>query len=166
MPTNPRWLLAIPDALTQLAASDRPLLTRRDLEQLFGVSKPQAAILMRRFGAERTGNLGTLPREQLMRHLRALQQDATFAVEIDRRARFIASLHQARIASVRVPVKASVLQMRVSGLPEGVTLGPGRIEVRFDGAREAVQRLFALAQALTNDYATFETVVSDGERSR
>jgi hypothetical protein len=46
MPTNPRWLLAIPDALTQLAASDRPLLTRRDLEQLFGVSKPQAAILM------------------------------------------------------------------------------------------------------------------------
>ena len=82
MPTNPRWLLAIPDALTQLETSDRPLLIRRDLEQLFGISKPQAAILMRRFGAERTGHLRTLTREQLICILRALQQDATFTVEI------------------------------------------------------------------------------------
>ena len=39
MPAPPRWLLAVPDAIRQLDALDRDLLTRRDLERLFGVSK-------------------------------------------------------------------------------------------------------------------------------
>jgi hypothetical protein len=55
-----------------------------------------------------------------------------------------------------VPAAASVLSVKLTGLPEGVTVERGRIEVRFDGAREAVGRLFALAQALTNDYDRFE----------
>ena len=159
---TPRWLLTIPDALTQLETSERPLLTRRDLQQLFGISKPQAAILMRRFGAERTGNLGTLSRDQLLRHLRALQQDATFTVEFDRRQRLVTSLRRARIAGLRVRVPASVMAMPLSGLPPGITIEPGRIEVQFTSARDAVQRLFALARALTNDYETFETLVGRG----
>ena len=162
MPAKPRWLLAIPDAIAQLGGLDRDLLTRRDLEQLFGISKPQAAILMRRFGAERTGNLGTLSREQLLRHLRALQQDATFTVEFDRRQRLVTSLRRARIAGLRVRVPASVMAMPLSGLPPGITIEPGRIEVQFTSARDAVQRLFALARALTNDYETFETLVGRG----
>ena len=39
MPAKPRWLLAIPDAIRQLEALDRDLLTRRDVEKLFGVSR-------------------------------------------------------------------------------------------------------------------------------
>jgi hypothetical protein len=147
MPAKPRWLLAIPDAIAQLGGLHRDLLTRRDLEQLFGISKPQAAILMRRFGAERTGNLRTLSREQLLRHLRALQQDATFTVEFERRQRLVASLRRARIAGLRVRVPASVMAMPLSGLPPGITIEPGRIEVQFTSARDAVQRLFALARA-------------------
>jgi hypothetical protein len=38
----------------------------------------------------------------------------------------------------------------------------GRIEVQFTGAREAVGRLFALAQVLTNDYDRFEDLVGGG----
>ena len=162
MPANSALAPAIPDAMTQLGDLDRDLLTRRDLEQLFGISKPQAAILMRRFGAERTGNLGTLSREQLLRHLRALQQDATFTVEFDRRQRLVTSLRRARIAGLRVRVPASVMAMPLSGLPPGITIEPGRIEVQFTSARDAVQRLFALARALTNDYETFETLVGRG----
>jgi hypothetical protein len=45
----------------------------------------------------------------------------------------------------------------------GVTVARGRIEVQFDGARDAVGRLFALAQALTNDYERFEDLVGGGE---
>ena len=56
MPAKPRWLLAIPDAIRQLEALDRDLLTRRDLERLFGVSKVRAAQLMPTFGAEPTGH--------------------------------------------------------------------------------------------------------------
>ena len=43
---------------------------------------------------------------------------------------------------------------------------PGRIEVRFSGAQDAVGRLFALAQALTNDYEQFEALVEEGDAGR
>ena len=52
MPAKPRWLLSIPDAISQLEQLDRTLLTRRDIEHLFGVSKVRAAALMKTFGAE------------------------------------------------------------------------------------------------------------------
>ena len=55
-----------------------------------------------------------------------------------------------------VPVEA--LEGRLASLPEGV-----RIEVRFSGATEAVARLYALVQVLTNDYDRFETLVGRGE---
>ena len=55
MPPKPRWLLAIPDAISQLEKLDRTLLTRRDIERLFGVSTARAATLMQTFGAEMTG---------------------------------------------------------------------------------------------------------------
>ena len=60
-----------------------------------------------------------------------------------------------------MPLEA--LEARLSGLPAGVTVEPGRIEVRFRSATEAVGRLFALAQALTNDYEQFEALVEEGE---
>ena len=62
-----------------------------------------------------------------------------------------------------MPVEA--LEARLAGLPEGVSVEPGRIEVRFADAQEAVVKLFALAQALTNDYERFEALVGKGERS-
>ena len=48
-----------------------------------------------------------------------------------------------------MPVEA--LEARLSGLPAGVSVEPGRIEVRFRGAQEAVARLYALAQALVDE---------------
>ena len=60
---------------------------------------------------------------------------------------------------------SEALEARLSGLPAGVSVEPGRIEVRFSGAQEAVGRLFALAQALTHDYEQFETLVGRGEVS-
>ena len=47
--------------------------------------------------------------------------------------------------------------------PTGVSVEPGRIEVRFRGAPDAVARLVALAQALTHDYEQFEALVEAGE---
>ncbi|MCY4511781.1 MAG: hypothetical protein OXG35_33170 [Acidobacteria bacterium] len=43
MPAKPRWLLSIPDDISQLEQLDRTPLTRRDSERLFGVSKARAA---------------------------------------------------------------------------------------------------------------------------
>ena len=47
--------------------------------------------------------------------------------------------------------------------PEGpVDRDRNRIEVRFSGAKDAVGRLYALAQALVNDYERFEELVDGG----
>ena len=159
MPAKPRWLLAIPDAIKQLEALDQDLLTRRDLERLFGVSKGRAVALMTAFGAGRTGHLLTLPRAALLRQLRLHRTRAAFRSEATRRDRVITAIRQARLTGIRVAVPREALEARLAGLPAGVSVEPGRIEVRFSGAKDAVGRLFALAQALTNDYEQFEALV-------
>ena len=165
MPATPRWLLAIPDAIRQLEALDRDLLTRRDLERLFGVSRARAATLMQTFGAEMTGYQRTLPRTKLLRQLRRHRTRAAFRGEATRRERVVTAIRQARLTGIRVAVPVEALEGRLASLPEGVHVARDRIEVRFSGAQEAVARLFALAQALTNDYDRFETLVGRGEVS-
>ena len=165
MPATPRWLLAIPDAIRQLEALDRDLLTRRDLERLFGVSRARAATLMQTFGAEMTGYQRTLPRTQLLRQLRRHRTRAAFRGEATRRDRVVTAIRQARLTGIRVAVPVEALEGRLASLPEGVHVARDRIDVRFSGAQEAVARLFALAQALTNDYDRFETLVGRGEVS-
>ena len=163
MPARPQWLLAIPDAIAQLDALDRPLLTRRDLEQLLGVSRARAATLMRAFGADRTGSIRTLPRTALLRQLRRLQTHATFRDEAARRDRVWTALRQARRTGIRAPVPVDAFHGRLASLPVGVSVSCDRIEVRFTSAKDAVARLFALAQALTHDYDHFETLIEGGE---
>ena len=90
---------------------------------------------MATFGAGRTGHILTLPRAALLRQLRQHRKRAAFRGE----------------------------EARLAGLPAGVSVEPGRIEVRFSGAKDAVGRLFALAQALTNDYERFEELVEGGD---
>ena len=162
MPATPRWLLAIPDAITQLEALDRDLLIRRDLERLFGVSKVRATQLMTTFGAGRTGPLLTLPRATLLRQLRRHRTGAAFRGEAARRERLLTELRTARLIGIRVAVPSEAREARLAGLPAGVLVEPDRIEVRFSSAKDAVGRLFALAQALTHDYEQFEALV-DGE---
>ena len=159
MPAPPRWLLAVPDAIRQLEALDRDLLTRRDVERLFGVSRARAAQRMRTFGAELTGTQRTLPRTQLLRQLRQHRAGAAFRGEATRRDRVVTAIRQARLTGIRVAVPSEAREARLAGLPDGVSVEPGRIEVRFSGAQDAVGRLFALAQALTNDYEQFEALV-------
>ena len=138
MPAKLRWLLAIPDAIRQLETLDRDLLIRRDLERLFGVSKVRAVALMTAFGAGRTGHLLTLPRGALLRQLRRHRTRAAFRGEAMRRDRVVTAIRQARLTGIRVAVPS---------------------EARFSSATDAVGRLFALAQALTNDYEQFEALV-------
>ena len=104
MPAPPRWLLAVPDAIRQLEALDRDLLTRRDVERLFGVSRARAAQLMRTFGAELVGASRVLRRTELLRQLRKYRQRAAFRGEEERRTRLVAELRQARLTGIRVAV--------------------------------------------------------------
>ena len=160
MPARPRWLLAVPDAIRQLEDLDRELLTRRDIEQLFGVSRARAAQLMHTFGADLTGYARTLPRTRLLRQLRTYREGTEFRVEQVRRAHLMTELRKARLTGIRLAVPVEALEGRLSGLPVGVVVERDRIEVRYAGAKEAVVKLVALAQALNNDYERFEALVA------
>ena len=50
------------------------------------------------------------------------------------------SLCRARISGLRFQVRAAVMAVPLPGLPPGITIEPGRIEVQFTSARDAVQR--------------------------
>ena len=165
MPAQPRWLLAVPDAIRKLETLDLDLLTRCDVERLFGVSRARAAQLMRTFGAARVGASRVLRRTALLRQLRTYRQRAAFRGEEARRTRLVAALRQARLTGIRVAVPREAREGRLASLPEGVKVARDRIEVRFSGAQEAVERLYALAQVLSNDYDRFETLVGRGEVS-
>ena len=138
------------------------MLTRGDVEQRCGVSSARAATRMQTVGAVRTGTQRTLPRTQRLRQLRHHRARAAFRGEAARRARLLTELRTARLTGIRVAVPVEVLEGRLASLPEGVHVARDRIEVRFSGAQEAVARLYALAQVLSNDYDRFETLVGRG----
>ena len=135
------------------------------MERLFGVSRARAAQLMRTFGAELVGASRVLRRTALLRQLRTYRQRAAFRGEEERRTRLVAAIRQARLTGIRVAVPREAREGRLASLPEGVKVARDRIEVRFSGAQEAVERLYALAQVLSNDYDRFETLVGRGEVS-
>ena len=113
MSAPPRWLLAVPDAIRQLEALDRDLLTRRDVERLFGVSRARAAQLMRTFGAERVGASRVLRRTALLRQLRQYRQRAAFRGEATRRARVVTAIRQARLIGIRAAVPREAREARL-----------------------------------------------------
>ena len=163
MPAKPRWLLAIPDAIRQLEKLDQDLLTRRDMERLFGVSKVRAVAA----DDGLRSRPDRAPADPAARRAPAPAPPPPEAGRLPRRGGAPRTgrhreVRKARLTGIRVAVPIEALEARLSGLPEGVSVEPGRIEVRFSGAQDAVGRLFALAQALTNDYEQFEALV-DGE---
>ena len=102
---------------------------------------------MKTFGAELVGNQRTLPRTKLLQQLKKHRGRAAFRVEAERRARVVAELQQARLTGVRFKVPAETMSAKLANLPDGVSVERGRIEVRFDGAEDALVRLYAVAQA-------------------
>ena len=163
MPAKPMWLLKIPDAVRQLEKLEREIITRSDVQTLFGVSKSQANNLMLRFGAERTSHLLTIPRSVLLDVLRKRSRSREFQQEEARREKLYGELRQARVSAVRYKVPTEVLSAKLRNLPEGVTVGGTRITVDYTEPKQALQRLYGLAQALGNDYERFETLVRDAQ---
>ena len=152
-------------ALRQREELDRPLLTRRrDLEQLFGVSRGpggDADEAVRR-GADR-------PRADA-----AACRVAAAAADVPEAGRLPRGGAAARASADRAAQGPSDRYSGAGsgrsasgaavGPAAGLLVEPGRIEVRFAEAKEALTRLYALAQALVNDFEDFEALVG-GERT-
>jgi hypothetical protein len=161
MPGQPTWIESVPQILETLEApGSPPFLDRPAVEKLFGIRRRQAIHLLRRCGGFLVGKTFLVPRETMLQFLRDPQQQTAAQDEQGRFERLTAVLGEARadLHQKRVPIPAvkETLRLELSGLPAGIRLEPSQLTVEFQRPTELLEKLFALSQALANDYESFE----------
>jgi len=160
MPAKAQWLLRVPEILEELAALDVPVVDRAVCERLFRLRRRRAIDLMRAFGGYQAGRTFLIDRPKLAAQLEQIHASPDFKMEWQRKQRLAERLEAIRRlqtgARVSIPVAAEVLSQRLPDLPPGVGLSPGELHIRFESPEELLSKLFALAQAIANDYEAFE----------
>jgi len=160
MPAKAQWLLRVPEILEELAALDVPVVDRAVCERLFRLRRRRTIDLMRAFGGYQAGRTFLIDRPKLAAQLEQIRASPDFKMEWQRKQRLAERLEAIRRlqtgARVAIPVAAEVLSRRLPDLPPGVGLSPGELHIRFESLEELLSKLFALAQAIANDYEAFE----------
>lgn len=164
MPAKPVWYSKINDVIRELHALPRPFVDRATLEFLLGVGRRRAQQIMAHCITERVGTSGLADRDALIAHLRRLGEGDVGYYERRRRrnvAEILAQLKKDRLERPQLLVEAplQVLTQEFENLPAGVALEPGRITVTFEQPQQALEKLLALAMAISNDFDRFERQV-------
>jgi len=112
------------------------------------------------FGGYKVGKAFLVPREAVIGFLRDPQRWRAAADEKGRFERVASALGEARSElqqrRIPIPTQSETLRLEFSGLPDGIRLEAGQLVIQFAKPVELLEKLFALSQALTNDYQTFE----------
>ena len=95
---------------------------------------------MQAFGEEMTGQQRTLPRTRLLKQLGKHRPRAAFRQGEERRERLVAELRKARLTGIRVKLPVEPFGGELANLQGEVSVERRRIEVRFDGAKKAVEQ--------------------------
>lgn len=162
MPARPRWFGKLNHAIEVLAALPRPIVSRALIEELLGVGRRRAQQILSPCVADWIGGSGVADRDVVIAHLRRLAQgeDAYYETRRQRKvAAVVEELRRDRIARPRLLVTAP-LEREFGALPSGVFVGPGKIEIEFASAQEALEKLAALAMAIGSDFDRFDRMVS------
>ena len=167
MPDKPTWCTHLDDIAEQLRALPDPWVDRAVLEELLGIGRRRAQQILAPCVARRIGVNGVAERETVLRHLAQLAKGEVAGYERQRRRRLADSLEKLRrerLDQPRVLVEApvAVLNQRLEGLPEGVSVKRGEITVRFQTSQQALEKLLALAMAIGNDTDRFEQLTTVG----
>jgi hypothetical protein len=134
---------------------------RATVEFLLRVGRRRAQQILAPCVTDHVGSNGLAEREALIARLRQLGAGDDGYYERRRRRKLGAILVQwqeDRLRRPRLLVEApgAVLSQNLEDLPAGVSLTPGRITVDFAKPTEALEKLLALAMAISNDFAGFE----------
>lgn len=160
MPAKAQWLLRIPEILAELSALDVPVVDRAVCEKLFRLRRRRAIDLIRFFGGYQAGRTFLIDRPKLLAQLEQIRDSPDFKMEWNRKERLSERLDAMRRlqtgARVAIPVEAETRRQRLPDLPPGVGLSPGELHIQFQSSEELLSKLFALAQAIANDYEAFE----------
>jgi hypothetical protein len=167
VPAKPAWLSKIDDVIREIEALRRPFVDRATVEFLLGVGRRRAQQIMAPCIMARVGANGLADRDALIAHLRGLSEGEDGYYERQRRrkvAAVLVQLQKERMERPHLLVEApvQVVTQELGNLPEGVRLEPGRITVTFDHPHQALEKLLALAMAVSNDFDRFERQVRSG----
>jgi len=169
MPDRPFWLDRLPDAIRQLENASEPWVDRPTLQSLLGVGRRRAQQLLAPIAQRRVGTSVIANRADVIAQLKRMAAGEDAYYEEHRRKQLWAHLSRARHEWLRQPpvlVEVSPAQIRrvelhdFDGLPEGVELAPGSITLRFREPHEALQKLMALAMAISQDRQAFDERVA------
>jgi hypothetical protein len=151
-----------------LAEMQLPVVDRAAVESLFGLRRRQAIELMHQFGGYQAGRTFLIGRGQLIEQLDSFHAGDDCQRETARRERLSATIEKIQRTrkgeAIRIPVSPDVFDTRMQSLGSDVQLRPGKLEIEFAGAEDLLTKLFSLSQAVANDYAAFERVITGGTR--
>ena len=110
---------------------------------------------------ERVGTSALADRDALVAHLERLAKGDDAFYEVQRRRKVAAVLDQMRQERLERPqlmveAPVRVVNQEFENLPAGVHLDRGRITVEFDDPQQALEKLLALAMAISNDFERFD----------
>jgi hypothetical protein len=161
VPAKPTWYRKLPYVLEELHRLPRPWVDRATVEFLLGVSRRRAQQIMAPCIVDRVGANGLADRDALITQLQRIAEGDEAFYELQRRrkvAGLIDELRRERIERPQLLVEAptDVVNQQFEDLPPGVSLEPGRITVEFETPQEGLEKLLALAMAVSNDFERFE----------
>lgn len=164
MPRHTEWIQHLPQAITELRALPSPTIDRRTLQSLLHISPRHAIRILSFLGAYSAGKSLLIERETLIQRLETVA--ATSPVQWEQRRHERVGQHldryrkeqHARTRKIQVP--STVAATRIASLPPGVSILPGTLSIGFASAEDLLAKLFALAQAISNDYAAFEAAIA------
>ena len=164
MPAKPVWYRNLSYIVEALRKHPHPYVDRAMLEFLLGVGRRRAQQILAPCVVDRVGTSGLADRDALITRLEKIAEGDEGFYEIERRrnvANLIGALRQERIAQPQLLVEAptAVVNQAFETLPAGVRLEPGRILVEFDQPQQGLEKLLALAMAISNDFDSFEHCV-------
>jgi len=171
MPAKPAWYGKLDYVISTLESLPRSFVDRSTVEFLLGVGRRRAQQIIAPCVIDRVGTNGLADRDALIARLRRLAEGDDRYYEIARRRKLagvLANLWKDRLERPQLLVEApaTVVRQEFEDLPSGVRLEPGRITLDFEEPRDALEKLLALAMAISNDFARFERVTRKTEERR
>ena len=161
MPAKPSWYGKLESVIEDLRASPRSFVDRATVEFLLGVGRRRAQQIMAGCITDHVGANGLADREKLIERLQGLAESEARYYEVRRRdkvAEVLGRLRQQRLERPQLFVEApaAVVHQGLEDLPPSVRVEPGRVTVEFEEPHELLEKLLALAMAISNDFDAFE----------
>lgn len=159
MPRKSAWSLRIPQAIEELERIPSPVLDRRLIERLLGLSPRQALRVMNRLSPIVMGKSTVVDRAKVLEAFREVVAGQEWHWENTRRRRLEGHLSQIRMdrkaQEVEIPV-SQTLPNTIRDLPENFSLTPGCLIVRFNGALDLLRLLYDFSQACAANFTELE----------